>query len=228
MHRLRRNVLTLRHVRPFDSIVADQNRNFRRNVKRAREAATELGLEFAVHEGRLAVTQQLDIIARIARASWKHTGRDGKQISVPYEGRQRRFFETLLADEDLGMTPFVATASVRSEPVAALLCLQHARNFTGLLMFRDERWSAASPGLLLLGHIIDRAALGEIQRFDLNAIQDWLRHVADEIHTLANLVVFAPTVVGRTYAFVSQAMRRLRGGDAASNDAVPVTLDQPQ
>lgn len=206
-HRLHRNILTLTRVRNFAAMVAGENRNFRRNVRRAQAAADKLGIEFAVHEGRGAVLQRLDLLARVASASWKQDGRNGRQVTVPYEGQQQQFFETLLGDEDVGMLPVIAVAERRSEPIAVQLAFRHADTLTGVLTFMDKTCTDASPGLLLLGRLIDWAARNDVERIDLNATQEWLRHLADTRETLANVVVFAPSATGRVYALLSRLAR---------------------
>jgi len=208
VHRLGRVVVTLERVRPTDAIIAEQNRKYRQNVRRAKAAADSLGVTFGILEGRAEVCNQLEIIARIAKASWKQTGRDGAQIAVAYEGRQRRFFETLLRRDAADLTPTLAVASCDGDPIAVLLSLRHAMTLTLMLLFWDERCPAASPGHLLMLQMIDWAAGRKLDRVDLNSTQPWTRHFADERRTLANLVAFAPTAIGRTYGWISRAAQR--------------------
>jgi CelD/BcsL family acetyltransferase involved in cellulose biosynthesis len=225
VHRIHRNILSLNEVRPIDEILARHRKKFRQNVRRARDAAARFGIEIALHEGKHAVDSHLEGFAQIAKASWKHDGRGGKQISVPYEGRQRAFFETLLSDDELGMTPILAVASQDGEPIAAQLNVRHGATLTALLTFRDGRSNAASPGLLLLGYLIDWAAKHGIRRFDLNATQEWVRQLTDERRTLANLVVFAPTFVGKAYSLISRAAQRVHARRSAIHHSAPNALN---
>src|SRR4029078_9276569 len=129
--------------RSFDDMVSGQNRNFRRNVRRARAAAETLGLGFAVYEGRDAVGGLLKVVDRVARASWKHEGREGTDVNLSYEGQQQRYFETLLLDSELGATPVLAIATLEDDPIGVELALRYRDALMGLLMFRDERCDAA-------------------------------------------------------------------------------------
>lgn len=217
LHHLGRKVLTIDPLRSFDAIVAEQSRHFRQNVRRARAAAGREGLQLALVEGHEAVTGELRTLARIASASWKHGGRVG---ALGYEGAQQRFFETLLADRSSGLTPVLSIATLAGEPTAILLALRHGATATTMLTFRDERTGATSPGLLMLGQLIDWAAEQGLARFDLNSTQDWLRHLANRRTLLENLVIFGPTLAGRAGAAISDLRRRIAGRNAriAPND----------
>lgn len=207
LHELHRDVFTLEAVRPFDAVVAGQPKKFRQNVRRARAAAESFGIDITVHEGRAAVGARFGMLAGVAAESWKHTGRDGAQTALPYAGRQQAFFETLLAEEGTGLEPLLVEARVQGAPIAVLLAVRHAATVTALVTFRDASCAAASPGLLLLGRLIDWSAAKGVQRFDINATQDWVRHIADSRRTLANLVVFAPRLPARGFELLSRAAR---------------------
>lgn len=207
---LGRVVQNVRNLRPFDAIVADQNRKYRQNVRRARAAATAAGLAFRVHAGVDEVAPMLAEVERVARSSWKHEGRPGLDVRLPYEGPQRTFFEALFGSANLGATPVVATASDADGPVAVLMGLEHFRTVTALLIFMDGRHAAASPGLLLLGHLMDWALARGARHADLNATHDWVRHLVDERRSVSNVVVFAPTLRGRAFGWISATSGRLR------------------
>lgn len=205
---LGRAVLTIENVRPFDDVVAQQSRNFRKNIRRARAAAERAGLRLSMIVGRSAVLGKLATLARVAKASWKHTGRSGTQVSVRYEGSQQRFFEAVIADENAGLEPVLSVATVDGEACAMALVFRHGSSATGTLLFRDGRYDEASPGQLVLAHLIDWAAASRLQRLDLNATQEWISHLADQRTAFDNLVVFAPTLAGRGCAWIARANRR--------------------
>lgn len=208
VHRLDRVVQNIRDVRPFDAIVGDHNRKFRQNIRRARATAHKVGLVFTVHEGRDAVARSLSVVDRIARASWKHEGREGTEVNIPYHGQQQRYFETLLLDSELGATPVLAVVSLADDPIGVLLMLRHHHTLTALLTFRDNRCATASPGLLLFGHVIDWCVANGVRNFDLNATHEWARHVANETRVVNNVVLFAPTLRGTMFAWISRTAQR--------------------
>jgi hypothetical protein len=211
LHKLHRVIQRLAHVRPFGQIVAAaQSRKFRQNVRRAQAAASELAMTFTVREGRDAVTASFDLVARIAAASWKHKGRRETGVHIPYDGRQRAFIEALISDGDFSATPVLGIASTRGIPVCVLLGAVYAQTFTTLLLFRDQSCAEASPGLLLVGTMIDWAASHGLTRIDLNATHEWVRHISDERASLDNIVVFAPTLAGRTYRYIARTAQAFR------------------
>ncbi|MFC2968287.1 GNAT family N-acetyltransferase [Acidimangrovimonas pyrenivorans] len=199
-------------VAPFQQIVARQNRNFRRNVRRAEGAARDLGLEIVLHQGRDAVLSALPVLAAVAARSWKETGREDADLLIPYSGRQRAFVEALIADPGLEaeMTPVLALARLQGRPVAALLWLLHGDRVTALLTFRTAEAARASPGLLLVGRMIDWAAARNLSAVDLNVTQDWARHLTDRIRTQNNVVCFSNGLRGRALGIVSGLARRLK------------------
>ena len=208
LHRLHRSLYSLQHVKPFDDLVAGESRNFRKNVRRARAAAEEAGLDIDVVSGHGAVGAQLNEVARVARESWKQGGRGSRGLPVPYEGRQQAFFESVIGDHQSGFEPVLATARQGGRSVAVLLALRQAAVLSALLIFRSEAIETGSPGLLLVGSLLDWGARNGVRRYDLNATQDWLRHISDTQGTLANVVVFRPTFMGRAGATLSR-LRRL-------------------
>lgn len=208
--RLGRVVQNLSALRPFEAIVADQGGKCRQNIRRARAAAAAAGLRFEVAAGAEAVAPLFPDVERIARASWKHEGRAGQHVRLPYDGPQRAFFEALLSDPRLGATPVIATASGPDGPVATLIGLEHARTVTALLVFMDGRCRTASPGQLLVGALMDWGFARGARRFDFNATHDWVRHFVDERREVSNVLVFAPTLAGRTLGWISAAAEGLR------------------
>lgn len=204
LQELGRFVQSIRDLRPFDAIVAGQKKKYRQNVRRARAAAEKAGLRLAVHEGQAEVAARLATLEAVARASWKHLGREDQQVALPYAGRQQAFFEALLGEPDTGLTPMLVTAEADGGAVAVMLAVRHGATLTALLTFHDGRCAAASPGLLILGRLIDWAAEHGIRWLDLNATHEWVRYLADERRAQNNLVVFAPTLRGRLYELIAR------------------------
>ena len=210
VHRLDRLVRNNPALRPFEQIVAGESRNFRRNIRRARQAAEEVGLNVRLHVGTAAMDGILLTLAQVAGHSWKREGRSGQEVSIPYEGKQQVFFERLLVSSGLGATPVVAVADSPEGPVAIAVTLRHFRKITGILIFMDGRSAPASPGILMVGAIIDWAAANGVERFEFNATHDWVRHLAGEERTLCNIVAFATSPAGRLASFISRTTGRLK------------------
>jgi CelD/BcsL family acetyltransferase involved in cellulose biosynthesis len=149
-------------------------------------------------------------LAAVAAASWKDRGQSDGGLLIPYAGGQRRFLEALVGDpaaED-EVVPILALARLGQSPVAALLSLRHGNRLTAIVIFRTEALPAASPGLLLVGRMMDWAAERGLEGYDLNATQDWTRYIVDEVRAQDIVVCFSRTVRGRAMGLVSAAARR--------------------
>jgi hypothetical protein len=212
IHELGRTIGAIGTVEPFADKIARHGWKLRQNIRRAAAAAERAGLSLQVHEGHEAVARQLPVLAEVARASWKQTGRSGDTMVVPYAGRQQAFFERLLkvTAGTPEFTPLLAVASCAEQPVSVLLCLQHGDRLTALVTFRTDDAPQASPGLQVMARMIDWSNDHRMSGFDLNASHEWTRHLVDETRSQDIIVCFAPTVRGRMLNLISSAARRLR------------------
>jgi len=212
VHPLHRVVMGLAHVEPFDAIVGRQNKKYRQNVRRARAEAERIGLALEVHEGAAAAAR-LDELAAVAAASWKARPGEDVEITVPYDGAQRRFYEALVGGPGLfadGATPLVAVARVDGAAVAAILAIRCGDRMTACVTFHAAIFPKASAGLLVLGRTIDWAAEQGLARYDLNGTHEWIRHLVDEGRGFDNVIAFAPTLRGRGFGLVRRAIAALR------------------
>jgi len=210
VHELHRTYRSISSLEPFEHTVARQNSNFRKNIRRARTVAAEQGMSFSVLEGRAAVTEHLNILANVAGMSWKEC--ETRDLTIPYSGAQKLFFETMIMDprSDADLIPVLCVAQVPDGPVAVSLSLLHGNVLTGMLMFHNNLVPKASPGVLLLGCLIDWAAARSIIRLDLNATHPWLEKLSDTESRENNVIAFAPTARGRFFSLVSQTARLLK------------------
>jgi CelD/BcsL family acetyltransferase involved in cellulose biosynthesis len=212
IHPLHRTIMGLARVVPFDAVVEQQNRNFRRNVRRARAEAERIGLVFEIHQGAAAAAH-LGELAEIAGASWKVGPAEEIELTVPYEGAQRRFYEALADGSGLatdGATPLIVLAKADRTLLAAALCIRCGNRMTGCLTFHNPIFPKASPGLLVVGRAIDWAAEQGLARFDLNGSHEWIRHLSDEGRAVDNVMAFAPTLRGRGFRLVHRMLAALR------------------
>jgi CelD/BcsL family acetyltransferase involved in cellulose biosynthesis len=207
VHHLGRQIGAIGVVEPFAAKVARQNKKFRQNIRRAEAAAGRAGLTIAVYEGN-AVIAHLPALAAVGLQSWKQTGR-GDGLTVPYAGRQQGFLEHLVTLAAEGM-PVLTVASCDGAPVAVLLSLLHGDRLTALVIFRNDAVPDASPGMLVLGRMIDWTHARGLAGFDLNATHEWTRHLIDEVRHQNIVVAFAPTWRGRGLGVVSALARRWR------------------
>ena len=207
LQRTDRPALYLSHVVPFARIIARQPQKFRANMRRAAAAADRAALEVTLCRD---VEETLACLARLAGESWKARGRPGQHVNVPYHGPQQDFFEDLLRAPQ-GVPPVSAIAKTGDGPVAMVLGLVHGETLTTLLTFWNGAEKAASPGILVMGALMDWAAQNGIETVDFNSNNPWLRHFADHRVTQQNMLGFAPTLAGGALARLRQGVSGLRG-----------------
>ncbi len=210
VQRLGRVAQDLHQLAPFQQVVDRQKKKFRQNVRRAQAAAAEAGLRFEIQIGAAAIASQFGTIAELARASWKHEGRENTDVHLAYEGAQQAYFEAFFATPDLKSTPVLGIASDADGPIVVFLMLRHGSSVTALLTFWNGRQPQASPGLLLLGKAIDWAAGEGLTRFDFNATAPWVRYIADTQRSFCHVIAFAPNLRGKALAMLSGLAQRLR------------------
>lgn len=204
IQRIDRPCKFLSPVVPFHEILT-RHAQFRQNVHRARRAAMRIGLDIQLLVNDIPA--MLSKIARLATLSWKEPGRAGQDVHMPYSGAQRRFFEDLFTNPDLKATRVTAVATLDGRPVAATLATAHAGTLTTLLTFWDGRAPEASPGVLLLGELIDYAHSQRLTQVDYNTGHPWIRYISDRMITLQNVVGIAPTSRGRMLSWLSAQFR---------------------
>lgn len=205
-HELGRTTLTLRNLQSFDAVVARGPKKFRQNVRRASAAA---GLTYSVFEGVTDCAPHLREVARIASLSWKESGKAGQHVVIPYAGAQQAFIEQLIARPGSGCEPFIAFAHADGAAICTYVGLTHGNVLTTLLTFWDGTQAEASPGLLLLGHLIDWGHRRGLSTLDFNSTHPWIRYLADERRDILNLVFFAPTLRGKLLSLIATRSGRL-------------------
>lgn len=213
IHELGRTIGAIGTVAPFADKIARHGWKLRQNIRRAAAAAERAGLSLELYEGHEAVARHLPLLAGVARASWKQTGRAGDTLVVPYSGRQQAFFEHLISDTTgvPEITPLLAVASCAGRPVSVLLCLQHGDRLTALVTFRTQDVPQASPGMQVMARMVDWSHERGLSGFDLNASHEWTRHLVDETRSQDIIVCFALTLRGRMLNLISMTARRLKG-----------------
>lgn len=212
LHHLDRRVLSIRALRHFDDLIAQGSRNFRKGIRRARRAAEATNLQLTVHHRPEDVRAQLDEFAQLAEHSWKASQDGTAKYAIGYHGRQRAFFEAMLAEPNSGLHPVLSVARLDGTMHAAKLCLRCGDTLLGLLTFRRAGLPDLRAGYLVLGALIDWATDHHLGRFDLNTTQDWLEPVADSEHKICNVAAFRPTTLGRLYGPIAAMARHRHAG----------------
>ncbi|MFX0540910.1 GNAT family N-acetyltransferase [Roseovarius sp. S4756] len=207
---LGREVQNVLHLKCFEDIVVGQGKKFRQNVRRARRTAEKYGLRVSFVSGSENMASVMPMVADLARQSWKHEGRAGNDVNIPYHGPQQAFFEALMTSPRLGGMPAIGLLHDAEGPIVVYLLVKTDQTVSALLTFWNGRAEKASPGLLLLGACMDWALEQGATRFDYNTTSSWVRYLADSIETVDNLVVFRPGLRGRLLGGIARLRGRVR------------------
>ena len=201
LDRIDRSFRSMRPVISVEDILSGTGKKFRQNVSRARKAGEADGLSISVDFSEHSLTRAMPAVAALAAASWKATAQGERDVFVPFEGRQQAFFKALAEQVGAGMAPLVLTAHLDGTPTAILVGTLSANGvMTLLLLFRDGRAAAASPGLLLVLAAIGIAEERKLAAIDFNATADWVRHLVNDTRIVQNVTCFSRGVRGRAYA----------------------------
>ncbi|WP_134681561.1 GNAT family N-acetyltransferase [Paracoccus ravus] len=197
--------------RPIAEIVATQSKKFRQNIRRASSEAESSGIRFDVLDGH-AASDLMPAFAALGAASWKAGGRlvaeaRGQALSVPYQGQQREFFETLARDPRL--RPVMSVARGDDGLHAACLGFFGAGCLTTMITLHRPSSGKAGHGRLVLHELIDWAWRNGASRIDFNTTAEWPRPYADQSRDDLHLVVMRPGIYGGALALLA----RLRGQD---------------
>jgi hypothetical protein len=205
VQRIGRECMYLSSVAHLSTLIDSQNKKFRQNFRRATHAAERLNLRL---ETCFDLPRVLDTVAFVAAASWKERGRAGQDVLVPYSGDQQCFFERLIGAPGPDIQPFMVAARIADRPVAVMLAAAHGETLTTLLTFWSGEARDASPGLLVLGGVLDWAADNNIRLIDFNTNNPWIRHFVDRVDVLQNVLAFAPTLRGRVLSTMASLFAR--------------------
>jgi len=212
LHQLDRHIQSIENIVGFDEIVARQKQKFRQNIRRARAAADRVGLSIRVYSGQKDVQKKMHVLAEVANASWKDSATPKIDMTIPYAGAQQKFFETLIKSSTGpdGVLPILAVATVDGVSVAAMLSFQHGECLTTAVTFMNGQHRKTSPGMLVMGRMIDYATEQKIRRIELNATHPWVRNLVNNRKSQNIILCFAPTLRGAAFGAISGLTRRLR------------------
>ena len=191
----------LRNITPFDQIIAQLNKKGRQNHRRAVAAAAKSGVTLSICQD---APDTMAIVRDLAAQSWKAKGRSGQHTNIPFDGMQGAFFDDLMLGADKSRL-VSAIASQNGTPIAIIMGGVTGDTLTTLLTYWNGAESAASPGFLTLGAIIDWAAQNRIDQIDFNSNSPWLKSLGDHSETQQNLLVFACGARGRSLATLRRA-----------------------
>lgn len=211
-YELNRELKFLRDVRPASALIELQSKKFRQNARRTEKFAQEAGAEFETLRGADAVSLAMDEFADLAGRSWKVANSGGRSekedVFVPYNSRQRRFFERLMMSGE--GEPVLIAARMDGRMASAILMLVHHNRLLTLLTFSEADLGRLGLGRLVLQAAIDFAAAEKLVEIDYNSNAVWTVPYSDSVSMRSNVLMTAPTFGGRWRSCLAAGWRAAR------------------
>lgn len=212
--RLNRPMYRRTELPPWDSFLKQKQRHFRKRFEEAVKRAHREGLVFETFVGHGNIGQGLDVLAEVAKRSWKADGREGQAVIVPYTSASQSFFEALCLRSDRDVVPVVSAIFQGAEPKAALLSAAFGKSLVLLLTFYDPTIKHVSLGRLLIKMAYEWASANGMTEIDFNSNNPFAGIYADHHDLYHNLTLFKGSLYGRFLYAVSRTSlycsRRLR------------------
>jgi CelD/BcsL family acetyltransferase involved in cellulose biosynthesis len=238
--RIDRSFRYLAPASALDDVVRAAPGKFRQNMRRAEQAAISANVSFWLDDKPGCVERHLGHLTELAAASWKANAHVDRDVFMPFQGRQQRFMQTLMAQPSKDVQPFFVIASLAGSPTAILFgAISGGSTMTLLLLFRDDKANGASPGLLVMLHALRHATHLGLKKVDLNASSGWVQHLVNETRPVQNVSAFASTLRGRGFAAIRHIAKRRSEqfmvcdqktrrtvGPAAGTSSVPAATQQ--
>ncbi len=205
---------------PLDRVAARFSKNFRGNLRKARNKLEGLGgVEYLTArqpaELRAALAEFLDVEA----SGWKGVGGTGSAIKLdPQAGR---FYEALV--ENFGARGACEINLLKTRAGACLagqLCLVVGDTCAVLKIGYDESYAQVAPGNMLLEHLIRRhSAEGGVRYINLVTDAAWHANWRPLTALVTDVYLFNSTLRGRLAFLLRRTKRRLGRWYRALRDA---------
>lgn len=210
----------------WDDYLARKSSNFRYTLRRKQRALENLGRTSEKwYECVESVDELLNCIAQIEVSSWKVDA----SMAITGSAQETAYYRALL--------PWLAgkgalranVISVNETPAAYSLCYVWRGRVAQMKTSFDERFSGASPGLVVNASAIRRAFESGALEFDfLGDVMPHKMHWASDIRAHDHLFVYTSTMRGRLVGSLKQLNYRLRpyatyvtAGRGAHRDGTP-------
>jgi CelD/BcsL family acetyltransferase involved in cellulose biosynthesis len=193
----------------YDSLLAALPSRYRKNVRRYRKRADELGVTYHTAQSREECEVLFQEFLQVEASGWK--GEDGAGTAIALDPGLRRFYEALM--QRFGDRGQCRICVIRHEarPIAAGFGLALNQTAYRMKWAYDESYARISPGTLLHWHILENACDDPNLRW-LNMISDAPWHIqwapiTDDVHDIA---VFRPGLAGRIASTEQEVLSQVR------------------
>jgi CelD/BcsL family acetyltransferase involved in cellulose biosynthesis len=184
------------------SRMSSSNRNFMRRKRRIAELEGEVVFE-VVSPGEADVEGWVERIFAIEGSGWK--GRAG--TSLDSDARKQRFFSEFARNTARAGMLRVFALRIGSAIAAIQMDLEFGRRLWGIKIGYDERFSRASPGIVLMHDILAWACSQQLDAYDfLGEYESWHRQWVPERYYFATFYYYPRRIPG-LLALASDSLR---------------------
>ncbi len=193
------------NLRPDDLL----SRQSRANLNNARNRMRRLGLQWRHAPDDLPLQQAIEMFVELEASGWK--GESGTNSAARGFPDRVAFFHELAAGGD-GLRVTVHMMFAGAAPVAAIYGITVGATHLLLLMAYDERFARASPGNVLLHHVIDWARAAQLHEFDFLSTASHFQLWHPSHRAMYTLTTGDGSLNGRLLQSAIRHTRRLRNG----------------
>ena len=139
----------------------------------------------------------LETTMQLKAAQYEQTGRTNRLAHPAY----RDFFERMTREHLASGRVQVAALQIDDTVLASHWGCVHRGRFMWLMPAYDPGWSRASPGRLLLEHLIERCFDDGLMVFDFTIGNEPYKAIYADVHQHLGRALYARTPLGHAYAF---------------------------
>lgn len=162
-------------AKPFDEYVARLSRNFRGNLRKARNKLAALSdVKFVTIDDCAGLRRELEVFLKLESSGWK--GDASVRGAILLKADQLAFYQALI--ESFCDSPRCEINSLYAEGrcIASQLCIRTGATYTILKIAYDESYARVSPGQMLLEWTLKRCCQDPlVSRLSLVSDTAWHR-----------------------------------------------------
>lgn len=194
--------------RPYDEMRASFSKNFRGNLRKARNKlrATE-GVAFVRAPGEMALEQALALFLQVEASGWKGAG----GTAIEADPARVRFYAGLVRDAEVGGACEINLLTLAGRPLAGQFCVRAGAVLHLLKIGYDEAYAPLAPGNMLLEHLLEGCAARGIREVDLVTDAPWHADWRPSSQPVCEVVILNRTARGSPAWFAYRARRALEG-----------------
>jgi hypothetical protein len=194
----------------YESFLSGLSRNFRRNLKRARQYLDELpGVDFAFTSNGPELEEKLDAFMDVEASGWK--GALGSGTAIKLHPSLRCFYRTLTHSLSACGRVSINTLTANGRCIAAQFCIMLDHTAYILKIGYDEGYKRYAPGNLLIDLFLKRGMADcTIESINLITDAEWHLDWRPKAYGKSNLYLFNATPAGYFGFVILKSYRMLK------------------